>query len=282
MDPAVTGALISAGSNLLGGLFGGSSSSDMAKQYVYNMFATKNTALKQPRWLREGAEAAGFNPLTLLMSGAGQQPLGVSPGGGGSLSTAEFLGKAVGDVAETWFNREQIADQAELDRIKVEMAREELAYWKNRNNGKGPKPDIDFGYGLAGGTRTTTRQEAPAPTLSPNVVRPRARPFGVIERFDGSQWFYRTDRMSAQEAQDMYGEVAEQVTGARNYKEDAEYNRQIALAREGVSDEDWTVKGALRPVFGGPRDPYLSEKPRKTRKERADEYRSGIPEWMRN
>jgi hypothetical protein len=162
MDPA-TGSIISAGISAIGGLFGEDKGPSMIEQGMANHFFDALKARQQPTFLRIGAEKAGFNPLTVLRSMGGTSASPVQ-NPGPSISSAKFIADALGDAVETWANREQIAQEAEFDRLKIEMAKEELEYWKQRN---ATKPvDKNFGFGLTGTTRTTSKQVQVAPVLS--------------------------------------------------------------------------------------------------------------------
>lgn len=77
MDPLVTSSLISAGSSILGGLFGGKQKRGPSPQEQVNAQALlEQTMLRnRPSWAVEGAKAAGIHPLVAL---------GMSPYQGGA------------------------------------------------------------------------------------------------------------------------------------------------------------------------------------------------------
>lgn len=80
--------------------------------------------------LRAQAEKAGFNPLTALKTvGSGfTSSTSTVPG----LSTREVLGNALGAGLETWFNRDEIAQQEELERVRLETMRAQLEEARTR------------------------------------------------------------------------------------------------------------------------------------------------------
>lgn len=63
MAGAFTVPLIKAGASILGGLLGGKSKGPSLEQQRISMQITEQERFK---WLRDGAQAAGFNPLTVL------------------------------------------------------------------------------------------------------------------------------------------------------------------------------------------------------------------------
>ena len=120
MNPAITGALISGGSKLLGGLLGG----DDDRDPVIDAARAQTWAWKNaPRYIRRGAELGNFNPLTILGSGAANAAL-TPLGGRAPLSTGSVLSETVGDILmeATGTNDalEEERQKAELDRLRKE------------------------------------------------------------------------------------------------------------------------------------------------------------------
>lgn len=126
---------------LAGKLFGGGK-----QESVTNFTALRNHAL-----------AAGFNPLTALKATGGAGFTTTS----GSLSSNQFLAEAIADSATTWFNRDQIARDEEMDRLKTEMMREELKDMQRRSK----LPVGSFGYSIPHVVTTTKAQVAEPPAL---------------------------------------------------------------------------------------------------------------------
>lgn len=113
MDPMIGSALISAGSSIFGGLFGGKKKQTTERNLNFQK-------------IRDDGAAAGFNPLTALAAASGAG-VGTTTTTAPSLSTAEFLGEIASKAADSWFNSEQEAKDEEIERIKLETMRAELA-----------------------------------------------------------------------------------------------------------------------------------------------------------
>lgn len=102
MDPFVIGSLISAGSSLLGGLFG------RKKE--------KPPTRVTPLQLRNEALEAGFNPLTVLGASAGGG-FGMNPGQTGvGLSSGELIANALSGVGAAFMRDPVEAETRELER----------------------------------------------------------------------------------------------------------------------------------------------------------------------
>lgn len=158
----VLGSIVSSvGSSLIGGLVNKSAAKaergmaleDQASQFVR---------------LRDAAEAAGFNPLTVLRnapsSGMVQQTSPV-------LASSAILGGALGEGIKTWFNRDQIKADAERDLLERSLMRAELGAMNARANPVGQR----FGFEIPTANNTTGID----PAFSGNtgrISRPRARP----------------------------------------------------------------------------------------------------------
>lgn len=115
MDPVIGGALVSAGANLLGGIFGRrSAKKDLAEQRAYDRDAFVR--------LREDAERAGINPLTALRAGAlssTNTPGRILPPPGGA-----FAAQFIGDVAAAMFDKK--ANES-IEKYNAEIRKLEVA-----------------------------------------------------------------------------------------------------------------------------------------------------------
>jgi len=114
MDPIVGGALIKGASSLLGGLLNkGPSLSDQLK-------LMQRTEEKKYKWIVEGAQRAGFNPLTALQAGGGRMTQGQV--GSGDLDFGAMAAQAVATgLGDYWQeSRNQELEQAQLDLIKAQ------------------------------------------------------------------------------------------------------------------------------------------------------------------
>lgn len=94
MDPLVTGSLISAGANLLGGLFGSNSAEKATRA---QLAAQKEFAQHGVRWRVEDAKAAGLHPLYALGANVpSYSPVSVQDPMGEAISQAgQNIGRAV-------------------------------------------------------------------------------------------------------------------------------------------------------------------------------------------
>jgi hypothetical protein len=88
--------------------------------------------------LRDDALKAGFNPLTALgaTGGAGYQ----TP----ALSSSSFIGDALAEGFDAWSNRESKETQAEYEKLRNEMMREEIDALRKAN--ANPFNQVGFGY----------------------------------------------------------------------------------------------------------------------------------------
>ena len=113
MDPIIGGSLISAGSSLLGGLFGGGDAPAPPNSRVQ----AKRSVLGHAQGAQQAARQYKFNPLTLL---------GVSPsvgGGGGGGASANYMGAAIADagmaIADGLARKADFDDNRELRELQV-------------------------------------------------------------------------------------------------------------------------------------------------------------------
>nr|QJB19662.1 MAG: DNA pilot protein [Microvirus sp.] len=144
MDPMVTSSLISAGTNLLGGLFGGKKKQpDPLTQFremqgEANRYALDYTT-KYPSAAAYGFKEAGIHPIYGFGSGAamGSMP-GISTSGGNtdtdSFNTMQSVGQGLSRVAHAYLSREEREatktaaaltlenQKLQNDRLKAEIA----------------------------------------------------------------------------------------------------------------------------------------------------------------
>lgn len=130
MDPLVTSSLISAGTSLLGGLFGGGQSNNKARKLGIEQLTDQRRSQEildreRPTWVADGARKAGISPLVAM----GMQPVsvgGVSVGGdGGDSHRGQMLadmGQNLGRAAEAYLTQDQRAQQKVVDRLALERA----------------------------------------------------------------------------------------------------------------------------------------------------------------
>jgi len=109
-------ALISAGTSLLGGLFGRNKGPSIAEQRE-NL---RQTELQRFSWLRDGARKAGFNPLTVLRATGGQMAPAMSQQT--PLSSRAIVGEAIKTFGGTYA-------QDAIERAAEDRAQEQ---WKDR------------------------------------------------------------------------------------------------------------------------------------------------------
>lgn len=106
MDPIIGGALISGGSGILGGLFGGKSKPYKMDGQIWDA----------ARGARLASEDFGFNPLTLL---------GIAnASGGGSYGGENYMGQAIANAGLTMADALMNADKAKVSTL--ERANQEL------------------------------------------------------------------------------------------------------------------------------------------------------------
>jgi len=120
MDP-VTGGIISTGLNLASGLL---SRNNYKKDRDRAMSVMKNTERKRYKWLVQGAQAAGFNPLTVLGATGGQmaqQPAIQSPLSSGAIA-AQALAQGFQQydpVADEGVQLDNDLKRAQLERFET-------------------------------------------------------------------------------------------------------------------------------------------------------------------
>jgi hypothetical protein len=134
LEAIVTSAIPS----LIGGIFG------KKKQ--------QTTTRVDYQYIRNAASKAGFNPLTALKNGGWANATTTQP----NLSAGQFVSEAMQRGLDTWFNREERAQDRELRAINLELARAELA---QLNNTAATLAGRGFGYDVT----------APAPVSGPQL-----------------------------------------------------------------------------------------------------------------
>lgn len=164
--------------------------------------------------LRNYAEAAGFNPLTALKASGGAGFTTTSP----ALSSNQFLAEAIADSATTWFNRDQIARDEEADRLRTELMREELKDLQRKNS----LPAQSFGYSIPHVVATTKATQSETPALVEEGRRTATNPGHVNDTN-----FLDPRVVDAEAAEARYGDVAQEVAGARNMLSDNIYNYRL-------------------------------------------------------
>jgi len=159
---------ISAGASLLGGIFGRKSAKKQAEQ-----------TRKEERYLNENrisiavadAKRAGINPLTAIRSGAANSiNSNVTPP---ALSSSAFIADAIREGANTWFNAKEAEKDRDLERLKIEIARDELTMRENQQ-----RIGQSFGYSIPKIVQTTQRiaHTAPQLTASPHPANRPIKP----------------------------------------------------------------------------------------------------------
>ena len=130
MDPLLTSALISGGSNLLGGFTSAlgaknqmSQKSAMRMQQNINQEQMKFGLVEGPAWEMAGLKKAGINPL--LRYGQSGTPTGVSAQGvsqGTPINELSALGESIGNIgtsAADMFSKIKQAEKIDADIVKI-------------------------------------------------------------------------------------------------------------------------------------------------------------------
>lgn len=151
---ALLAAAIPAGLNLLGGLFGNKKQKEPETKFEFVK-------------MRKAAEAAGFNPLTVLKA-TGGQPTSVSqpiP----RLSSAAVVANALGTGAQAFFDAQPDPLQKERDRLEIDLMKQQLGTVQSslaRDNLTGTIVATRATTGWSGAP--VTRQTQMAPRNNPN------------------------------------------------------------------------------------------------------------------
>lgn len=121
------GALIGAGSSIVGGLLSKKSAENQQKRAAKDR---KNEVINRPSWIREGAEKAGFNPLTYMgVNGASTPGASGGPGPGAALASSiaragEYFGDAIYQQSvDAKMAQTQEAAKRQLERVRRDQRR---------------------------------------------------------------------------------------------------------------------------------------------------------------
>ena len=197
------------------------------------------------------AQNAGINPLTALRNGGTASYTRVP-----QLSSNAFVGEAMANGLETWFNREQIERDEEREQLENDILKEQLA--DLREQSKTVRQDANYGYGLTSGYEGSSHG-----TVAPQLVESRfGRDSGGLRdsRRDGSPTpvvgglaTERNERFSdAQKVEDRYGDVASWAYGLGVVGADA----FSSAVREGQA---FANRNGLSGQFRGRQGPKLRE-----------------------
>lgn len=192
------GSLISAGSSLLGGLFG-KSSADKANKFA------KDSAQKSIQWRVADAKKAGVSPIYALgaptMSVGGM--IGESPLGNALSDMGQNIGRAVNATTSSQGRFDEQLRQLQLKRASLEN--DLLASQIANLNQAGRMPAAPGTGSIIPGQGDVPLIEAKPPSRTSHFVTPTGK---VVKTYA---------LPDAQVYQDRYGEVAENIYGVRNW-----------------------------------------------------------------
>lgn len=145
---------------IIGGLFGGGGSESSS--------STTSSTINYKNLMK--ARKYGLNPLTMI--GAGQVPMSTTTHGklAGPDPFMQALGEGFSNAAETWFNRDQLEMEHEVNKLKRDILKEELNVLQERNSQE--LVSQSFGYSIPKAVET-----GPAAGDTPSPVR---RSTGVL------------------------------------------------------------------------------------------------------
>jgi len=130
MNPAIGGALISGGLDLVGGIFGRKDEREQRmEQYAMQRRHAKEDYNVSFKNLRKAAVKGGFNPLTALQGAGNQSGNGQSFGGGVPLASTSLVQGVLSDAADYFRSspeREEAQARTDLMKLQVEKMRAEL------------------------------------------------------------------------------------------------------------------------------------------------------------
>nr|QJB20682.1 MAG: DNA pilot protein [Microvirus sp.] len=168
MDPMITSTLISAGSNILGGLFGGKSKKgpSLEDQYGAAAVASQNQARLMPSHQVAGWKAAGIHPLAGLGLSTPAAPAFGQVGGNDGPdwgSRLSEMGQGVSRAAAAFASREEreMAKasgvlQLENQQLQNDRLRSEIALMHSAGT-----PGLSSTLGSNGDARYSTQRELP-------------------------------------------------------------------------------------------------------------------------
>lgn len=207
---SMLGSIIGPAIGAIGSIFGGRKTTKSSVDYVA---------------MRKNAEKAGFNPLTALQNGGSAGFARVS--GPPALSSTEAIANVLGTAADTWFNRDKVAADAEKEALELALMRQELA---NLQKPSEVVRQRDFGYSIPQVTTYTgNSQHDNSSVLSVSDRRTddrklhgqlpdRSIPLGPLT------WGVDPTVAPSTQVTDEYGDVVEAVYGAGKLAWDFGYN----------------------------------------------------------
>ncbi|AXL15496.1 DNA pilot protein [Microviridae sp.] len=133
LAPIVTSALISGGSSLIGGLLGRKKSKSAAQTLA------EQRAHEEQRytWLRDGAQKAGFNPLTVL-GAAGHTAGMTSPSTESPLGWKASLGNALNQAGQVLASYDPVAEEGR--QLDNELKQRQITAFDAEKNQQGSQP----------------------------------------------------------------------------------------------------------------------------------------------
>lgn len=196
------GSIISAGANLVGGLFGSKSQDKANKE---NIKYQKQYAQNQVQWRAADARKAGISPLVAL----GMSPMNFAPSSVGDTSLSTGLSAAGQDigraVAATASGQERMDSQVKaLTLTRMDLENTLLASQIAKINQPGTPPPISARHVIPGQGDVPILEVTP-PTRTPHLVGPSGK---VTSAGPG---------MDAQVAETRYGDIAQEVYGIANW-----------------------------------------------------------------
>ena len=209
--------------------------------------------------LRESAEAAGFNPLTALRNG-GAQGFYQGP----RMSSAEFLGQALGEVGNTLYSAQAAKRDEEIDNLQRDILKQELDEMRKANDPIGGK---DWGFSIPHAVTTTKATQNESPALSNHLVHSGSVSNGP-DVVAGSVLVSKSEGFSdAEDIETRYGDVVSWPYGMAVLAADAgktllPHLRGQKIAREAkrsaqeVRDQFYRPRLTYPPMYGGGL-PYL-------------------------
>jgi len=231
--PAIIAAGISAGSRLLGGLLGKSSSdkatSRTAESAAADRALQKEFAKNGIRWKVADAEAAGLHPLAAIgAQGASYSPVSAQFTADTSMPSAlSGMGQDI--------SRAITASSSKKDRVTASILKDQLIR----------KGSLENDLLQAQITRLKSAQVGPGVPSEARVetVAPGQSAIGAWGEFD-----IKPGETSAQSLEDIYGDIAGDVEGLPRYIRDRTKNFRKGQARQRSKNQKWGRKNIAEPV----------------------------------
>lgn len=260
------GSIIGPAIGAIGSIFGGRKTTKSSVDYVA---------------MRKNAEKAGFNPLTALQNGGAAGFARVS--GPPALSSTEAIANVLGTAADTWFNRDKVAADAEKEALEVALMRQELA---NLQKPSEVVRQRDFGYSIPQVTLSSGAAHARSPVLASELpVSPRrpvlhggdAGASGRDLRLGSRDWHVNTGTSPAADWSDEYGDLAESIIGIPKLVFDTGYN-----AAEFANNlyRDWQFSRAVKASVPKRPKPPLPPLASDVAPPRQDEWFKHVPTYQ--